>query len=193
MVLVYYQWTECHFREGDSFLCFGHRHKHAGGIQTSLLYSRLISQTFPGSNRDSMITFVLCLVKKDSNVIYGKIFKGFYFFHLVVAMVSTAKSTVWAQHKSNTEWSKWERQTDNKSWQNLTLRKAWNVWCIKSQIGNMEPVAKFIEMETKEKWKWMQPWEYVGDVCMCEGHIPSNVWNTGTGTCKRCSQRAGKM
>jgi len=41
-----------------------------------------------------MITFVLCLVKKDSNVIYGKIFKGFYFFHLVVAMVSTAKSTV---------------------------------------------------------------------------------------------------
>jgi len=78
---------------GDSFLCVSHRHKHAGGIQTSLLYSRIIPQMFPGSNPNSMITFVLCPIEKYNNVIYAKIFKGFYFFHLVLAMVSTAKST----------------------------------------------------------------------------------------------------
>jgi len=115
--------------------------------------------------------------------------KVFTFFHLVVAMVSSAESTAWAQHKNSTDWSKWERQTDNKSWQNLTFRKAWNVWHIKSQIGNMEPMAKFIEMETKEKWKWMQQWECVWVVCMCgtlvQGHAKDTAKELG-----KCKLRA---
>jgi hypothetical protein len=41
-----------------------------------------ISQMFPNSNPKNMITFVLCPVEKYSNVIYGKIFKGFLLFSL---------------------------------------------------------------------------------------------------------------
>jgi hypothetical protein len=83
--------------------CVCHRHKPAGGNQMSLLYSRQISQTFPGSNQNGLIIFVLWPVEKDSHAIYCIKFKGFYFFLLVVAIVSTKKRGAAALHKSKTD------------------------------------------------------------------------------------------